>query len=115
MNRFPKASLSQKTSQAMARCILTGVGGAVSTYLVWRVVEFKVGELPFSFHLTCGLILGLCLFATTVALYRLSLTPSVGSSEKKMNSLARLRRAPRAPLVMPLTLSKNELAWFERN
>ncbi len=123
MSSLFKVSPAKKTSQAMARCILLGVGGIVSTYLISEVVPFYGADIPFSFHLTCGLVVAVILLATLTALYRLSL-PSSFSVEnsnfikkplKSTHSADRSIRTQRSPLVVPLSFNKNEIAWFERN
>ncbi len=105
----------RKTSQAMARCILLGVSGVVSTYLIWKTVQFYASEIPLSFHLTCGLVEGVILLATLTALYRLRVSGSISPSEKPRNKAPRGRGLVKSPLVMPLHLRNQEMAWFERN
>ena len=115
MNRFLSEVPERKTSQAMARCILLGVGGMVATYLIWKTVQFYALEVPLSFHLTCGLVEGVILLATLTALYRLRISGSIVSSEKPRNKPSRGRASAKSPLVMPLHFRNQEMAWFERN
>lgn len=115
MSHFLCEVPERKTSRAMAHCILLGVSGVVSTYLIWKTVQFYASEIPFSFHLTCGLVEGVILLATLTALYRLRISESLAPSVRPRNKVPRERRLAKSPLVMPLHLTNQEMAWFERN
>jgi hypothetical protein len=104
-----------KASKAMARCILTGVGSSVLTYLVWKSVQVMVPELALSFHLTCALVMVVSWMATGSALYRL--TRPMPEVKRSLPRKAPVRSAHLSvtPLVMPGSFGKVDDAWFQRN
>ncbi len=99
----------------MGRCIVTGVGSAVLTYLIWRSVQVFVPELAVSFHFTCALVMFVSVFATISALYRLAKPLPVAKKKTTATTPRRPIRSQVSPLVMPGAFGKTDAAWFHRN
>ncbi len=102
---------SEKVSKGIARCLLTGVGALVLSYLLWKTVMFVVPNPPISFHFTTGAVALMTLCGTGMAIRRLHET----KSERRAVSAQNHRKVQLRDNVLIGVSERSGAVGFSRN